>query len=294
MSYNKPIDRPAPLDELCGYGCGGPAVHWMKRRKRWCCSDHVGKCPAQKEKTKLANQKRKILKSKYPDINLDYVRAIYPYAAAADIPDGTLRYNDETQKVEARCTYFECEQEWFDIDMGVIHYRDWALTPVDLNDPNGPTQGGDGYKYYCSQECRDLCSAHGKSGAMIYREIVMAHMIDWEDEEEWYGVQDVPQSEKNLWRETCLIRDGFLCIRCSEPAVHVHHEHPCKTHPMEYLDPDNGLSVCLRCHYDHFHKRGSLCSLPNLAKKVCFSIVNGMPMRPVEKIQSPPQGVLTI
>jgi len=105
-------------------------------------------------------------------------------------------------------------------------------------------------------------------------------MIDWEEDEEWYG-SDVSQADKTLWRETCLQQDGFLCVKCKEPAVHVHHEHAVKTHPMEVVDPINGISTCLRCHYDHFHNRGHICSLPNLAKKVCFSIVNGVPKKPV-------------
>jgi len=276
MAYRKPIARPVPKDKLCDYGCGQPAIHWFKRPKKWCCSETANGCPVKKEENAIARKERKIIEDKFKDKpkDLKYIKAIYP-EVVVDILDGSLRYNEQLGKIEARCTHFECKQEWFIVPINHIGFRKWALTKT----KSGGTRGGDGYKFYCSDKCRDLCVAHGKTGATLYKEIVLSHMIDWEEEEEWYG-SDVSAGDKALWRETCLVRDEFMCIRCGEPAVHVHHEHAVKTHPMEVVDPDNGLCVCLRCHYDHFHNRGSICSLPNLSKKVCYSIVNGVPKKP--------------
>ena len=289
MSYTPPIPKPIPLDQICEYGCGQPANYWFKRPKKYCCSKTANGCPIKQVENKKKRLARKKIQEKYPNIDMDYIQAIYPRTYEVDGKDGTLRFNKDKGIIEARCTYFECEREWYEVPMNHIGFREWALTPKE----NGTTQGGDGYKFYCSNECRSLCAAHGKTGASLHKEIVLQHMIDWEEDDEWYGA-DVSQSDKNLWRETVLIRDGFLCVRCGEPAVHVHHEKAVKTHPMMILDPDNGLSTCLRCHYDHFHERGSICSLPNLAKKLCFSIVDGQPRRPVERIKSPPPGVLII
>jgi len=290
MSYVSPIPRPVPLDKLCQYGCGQPAIHWFKRPKKWCCSKTANGCPVKKEDNKIKREARKILKEKYPDINLDYIRAIYPDVYKIDVMDGTLRFNQEKEIIEARCTYFECEQEWYEVPMNHIGFRQWALTPKE--EGSDVTQGGDGYKFYCSIECREKCVAHGKTGAAIYKEVVMSHMIDWEEEEEWYTA-DVSTGDKNYWRETCLIRDEFECVKCGAPAVHVHHIRPVKLEPLMVVDPDNGVSVCLRCHYDHFHERGSVCSLTNIAKKVCFSIVNGKPRKPIEKNKVKiPEGVL--
>jgi hypothetical protein len=288
MSYTPPIPKPIPLDQLCDYGCGNPAKYWFKRPKKYCCGSTANKCPEKKKENKVKREKRKILKEKFPIINLDYIQAIYPNVYRIDVQDGTLRYNKDKGIIEARCTYYECEREWYEVPMNHIGFREWALTEKE----SGVTNGGDGYKFYCDRKCRSLCAAHGKSGALIYKEVVMQHMIDWEEDEEWYG-SEVSQADKNLWRETCLIRDGFLCVRCGKPAVHVHHEHAVKTHPMEVLDPDNGLSVCLRCHYDHFHERGSICSLSNLSKKVCYSVVNGIPKKPSE-ICKLPDGLIPI
>jgi hypothetical protein len=303
MAYVPPITRTPPTGKLCDYGCGqlaGP--YWFKTLDKYCCSSWANSCPAQKAKHTIRRGEIKELKDEHGINSMDYIRARYPRAYAADFPDGTMRFNEETKKVELRCTHFDCKKQWYEAPYEHINLREWALTPQqkedesedDSSSSNRPTQGGDGYKYYCSQECRDLCAAHGKTGAIIYREVVMQHMIDWEEDEEWYGA-DVSTSDKNLWRETCLIRDNFMCIRCAtEPAVHVHHEHPVKTHPMEVVDPVNGLSVCSRCHYDHFHKRGSICSIPNLVKKVCYSIVNGEAKRLKDKSSSPPPlGVLS-
>jgi hypothetical protein len=291
MAYRPPILKPVPFGKLCDYGCRQPAIHWFKRPKKWCCSKTANACPVKKEENAIARKERNIIEMQFKDKpkDLDYIRALYPQVIP-DIIDGTLRYNKKSGKIEARCTHFECKLEWFEIPQNHIGFRKWALSP---SSSGGGTKGGDGYRYYCSDNCRDKCIAHGKTGAMIYKEIVLSHMIDWEEDEEWYGA-DVSQADKNLWRETCLVRDGFLCVRCGEPAVHVHHEHAVKTHPMEVVDPINGISTCLRCHYDHFHKRGSVCSLPNLIKKVCFTIKNGVPLRPVRKTESPSPELLTI
>lgn len=283
MAYTYPVDRTPPDGKICDYCNELPAAYWMKSRNKWCCSRTTSGCPTMKAKLKETKRLTKLLKEKYPLIDLNFVSARYPLAASVDIKDGTLRWNKEKQVVEARCTYFECKREWYVVPMGHIDLREWALTPTNKN---GGTKGGDGYKYYCDEKCRSLCFAHGKTGSMLYKEVVMRHMVDWEEDEEWYydGQTELAKvSQKNLWRETCMIRDEWTCVRCGAPAEHVHHEHPVKTHPMEVVDPDNGICVCRKCHYYHFHKGGEICSLPNLSKKVCFSIVNGQPKRPKTK-----------
>ena len=208
MSYAKPIPRPVPIGQLCDFGCGQDAIHWFKSSKRWCCSETVNGCPEYRKQIAETKRLTKILQDKYPELNLDYVKARYPYVVV-DILDGTLRWNEEKECVEARCTYFECKQEWYQVPFADLNFRNWALSPKDPDDPNGPTKGGDGYKYYCSDECRDLCAAFGKSGALLEKEIAARHMVDWEEDEEWYG-STATQSQKDFWREACLIRDEFL------------------------------------------------------------------------------------
>ena len=65
--------------------------------------------------------------------------------------------------------------------------------------------------------------------------------------------------------------DDNKCVYCEQPATIVHHILPQKTHPELSLDPDNGLSCCINCHYKYGHK--SECSTGNLGKLVCERII---------------------
>ena len=203
------------------------------------------------------------------------MKALYPAVHEVDVLEGNLIYNEERGVLQARCTYKDCPDEWYDIPLNHIGFRKWALTEKE----NGATNGGDGYKFYCSNECRKNCFAHGKTGSTLMKDIKAMSMIDWE-EEEWVG-SDATQAQKDLWRYTCLERDEFSCQRCGEPVEHVHHITPRKMVPHWECDPVNGISVCMRCHYDHFHQRGTICALNNLGGMVCYPIVNGVPMKPV-------------
>jgi len=49
-----------------------------------------------------------------------------------------------------------------------------------------------------------------------------------------------------------------------------HHILPQKTHPELSLDPENGLSCCVDCHFKYGHK--GECSTGNLSKLVCERI----------------------
>jgi len=50
------------------------------------------------------------------------------------------------------------------------------------------------------------------------------------------------------WRETCLRRDGYLCVNCGRTAEHVHHKIHVDVDPSLRYDVDNGVSLCQRCH----------------------------------------------
>lgn len=60
----------------------------------------------------------------------------------------------------------------------------------------------------------------------------------------------------------------------TEDELCIHHIHPQKTHPEMSLDPDNGLVCCgfgkgNNCHLFKGHKKGTDCSIGNLAKLNC-------------------------
>lgn len=67
------------------------------------------------------------------------------------------------------------------------------------------------------------------------------------DSEEWAGV-----------RKAALIRDGYLCVKCGNPAEEVHHI--IHLTPENIGDPkvtmnlDNVISLCRDCHFAQHRK----------------------------------------
>ena len=284
MSYTKPIERPTPIGKLCDYGCGRPARYYFKRPKKWCCEDWAGRCPGEKKKRQENREIRKtkidLIIKEHPIFDLEHVHVLYPNVYQVDYLDsGVLRFNNELKIVQGKCTYYDC-MKWYNITRVDLNLREWALRSDNQCDSM------DGYKFYCSIECRKLCPAFGKSGALMEKEMKMIQTINWEEEEWWGGNASI--SQRNLWREVCLVRDKFQCQRCGSPAEHVHHIWPVKTHPESELDPVCGISVCKECHYTHFHKKGTMCSMNNLAKKLCFPIKFGVPVKSKREEIPPP------
>jgi len=148
MAYVKPLKNyPIPQGTLCGYGCGQLAIHWFKRPKKYCCSETANGCPHKKRQNAIAREIRNKIEAQFKGKpkDLEYIRALYPQVIP-DITDGTLRWNEQNQCIEARCTHFECELEWFVIPQNHIGFRKWALSPAERGTG---TKGGDGYRYYC-------------------------------------------------------------------------------------------------------------------------------------------------
>jgi hypothetical protein len=61
------------------------------------------------------------------------------------------------------------------------------------------------------------------------------------------------------WRNTVLARDGHTCQRCgTTKKLHAHHLKLWSRFPKLRFDPDNGLTLCDRCHYDWHKEDGTL------------------------------------
>lgn len=57
-------------------------------------------------------------------------------------------------------------------------------------------------------------------------------------------------------REYVLMRDYYMCVKCGQPAIEVHHKKELKEglwDPTINLNPDNLISLCKKCHARH-HK----------------------------------------
>ena len=58
------------------------------------------------------------------------------------------------------------------------------------------------------------------------------------------------QADK-LWYNKCLLR---YCECCEKPAVQVHHFFPKGQFGHLRYNIDNGISLCMACHFAHHHK----------------------------------------
>ena len=150
-------------------------------------------------------------------------------------------YDEEGRKLlEVKCTY--CGK-WFVPKISVVRSRVSAL--------NGRASGEQ--RFYCSQECKDACPIYG---AILYPKGFI------KTEELPYTTNDL-----HVWSQEVLERAEHKCEICGEPAEHAHHIIPKKLEPFLATDPENGLAVCVKCHYEHCHT--GECSTGNLANKVC-------------------------
>ena len=283
---------------ICDYGCGQEAIHQFKNGK-WCCSKNISKCPSTKQKmsnkkkgtipwnkgtkgfqknpfkgvigrysketlkkmsisSKMSKEQKLHLKI-YNRRTIEQWKKKYPTFAKIE----EMRYNPDKpgeKEIQVHCKNHNCINSkekcgWFtpkNYDQFVA--RIWSIENKD---------GKDGHYYYCSEKCKEECPLYGKHITELIREdkIRAGHIND-----PWYN-----SSEYKTWRNKVFELDDGLCVWCEQPATIVHHILPQKTHPELSLDPENGLSCCLDCHYKYGHK--GECSTGNLGKLVCERII---------------------
>jgi 5-methylcytosine-specific restriction endonuclease McrA len=57
--------------------------------------------------------------------------------------------------------------------------------------------------------------------------------------------------EYKEWRKQVFHRDSYTCRACLKPStgdIQAHHILPVETHPDLILDPNNGITLCIKCH----------------------------------------------
>lgn len=113
---------------------------------------------------------------------------------------------------------------------------------------------------YCSDECARSCILYHAHGDPY--EIKDGQELPWTS----YELNIFSDEVKN--RQFIEIGKN-KCERCDdeEGPFHTHHVIPKKMEWIYALDPDNGIVVCEKCHYEKMHT-GS-CSLSELRKLVC-------------------------
>ena len=124
--------------------------------------------------------------------------------------------------------------------------------------------GTEGSFLYCSSDCKKGCELFN---------INTRHFLSILNRPTTEPIQNT--SDYQTFRKEVLHRQLIQeniqtnhCEMCnSESNLHVHHEHPVKTHPHLALDPDNGIILCHICHNKIGHS--GECSTASLANKIC-------------------------
>jgi len=130
---------------------------------------------------------------------------------------------------------------------------------------NRGINGHDTNHFYCSQECKKACPLYWKTDAALHNLIknknnlyTSGEYLTWRTEV--FARQLLESSEHTI----------NYCEYCGTTEdLHAHHIRPQKLEPGFVLDPDNGMVVCEKCHYEKCHEKGTDCSFGNLANKIC-------------------------
>jgi len=58
------------------------------------------------------------------------------------------------------------------------------------------------------------------------------------------------RSRYKTWRENIFIRDNFICQMCGKRGIRLeaHHIKSWKDYPKERFNPENGITLCKKCH----------------------------------------------
>lgn len=113
-------------------------------------------------------------------------------------------------------------------------------------------------EFFCSDECRKACEAHGKTEAQL---IKLARIkAGLETAEDTYRVH------QREWSTEVKRLAGHVCVRCFKNEttlkeelswLEAHHIVPVAINPLISLDLDNGECLCKQCHDAHHQTPGN-------------------------------------
>jgi 5-methylcytosine-specific restriction endonuclease McrA len=109
-------------------------------------------------------------------------------------------------------------------------------------------------RFYCSADCKNSCDVFGKR-AVDYLDLST-------NQNDYYSANDL-----RIWSNKVMENANYKCEICGAVAKHAHHIKPKKLEPFLALDPENGLAVCVSCHYKHGHSGD--CTIVNIHIKSC-------------------------
>ena len=68
------------------------------------------------------------------------------------------------------------------------------------------------------------------------------------------------------WAETVIERDKKCVICGTRQNLEAHHVFKVNPYDEQYLDINNGITLCTRCHEEYHKKYGVICNIENLLK----------------------------
>jgi hypothetical protein len=147
---------------------------------------------------------------------------------------------DNFEKIQVRCKY--CNK-WFN------------PTQVEIdNRVNQLKLGKTGCNFYCSKECKDLCSDH--------------YQVLWPKNFKPYANINRKSEVNSIIRKLVFERDNWECQKCGKTnSLECHHIDPVKREPLFSNDIDSCITICKDCHKE-IHSRNDDCSYSNL-KSIC-------------------------
>jgi len=278
------------MTQLCTYGCGEKAIHQFKNGK-WCCSKSVNSCSERRkiqkgkfisietrkkmsishigkkrsdetrEKIRIANIGRKnpMYGKKFTDkhkerisssqkTTLEDIKRKHPLFFKIE----EIEFDEKTGKFKVHCKNHNCKNSK---EKGGYFLSDYSRFSERIFTVEN---GYDGSYFYCSNSCKQECP------------LFNLQSDPFKNKEKYYT-----DAEYGVFKQEVLRRDNNECIYCGEKAEHVHHIRPVKLEPFFALDPDYGIAVCSKCHYEYGHKTGTECSTGQLGNKICVSDING-------------------
>ena len=191
--------------------------------------------------------------SKLKTLKADHYRKKYPlFCLEEQIRDAPY----EKGKAGIQVTCKKCN-EWFTPTYQMIANR---ILSIDKNKNN--------HHFYCSDDCKNSCSLFGFRIDRFLNNLNRPDTDPIHNSPEYTTFRNEVLARQRKEESDSCYNHCEICN--SESNLHVHHEHPVKTHPHLALDPDNGIILCSSCHYTIGHQDN--CSTSSLANKICVPI----------------------
>ncbi len=243
--------------KFCSKKCSNNSIEVKNKRKQTCLEKSGYEYPSQNSEIKKRQQESTLRNNNgiHPNI-LTYKKLKEKYPLLVKVEELIEGPNGE---ILAHCKNSKCKNSkendgYFE---PTIYQLNWRKQGIDKNDT---------YYFYCCEECKHECPLYWRSASTL-------HNLITEDPEKLYN-----SSELSIWRKEVFIRqlrknpehiENYCEICGSTENLQAHHIQPIKLYPEYALDPENGLVVCEKCHYEKCHKKGTECSTGNLANKIC-------------------------